>query len=390
LSISHRIPWLLRTVRIAALPLAVGLPFVRGEALASASLDLSPHLLGAERSAIAAAGRRDGRVWVRISDTALKSVMALPLAQAVSARDFDIIEIEMKTDARVHAFSFHWLRTTPEGSAASAVIERPIHRDDQFHRYMIRLDRHPAWAGPIQWVGIGWMGSDASIEIEKAELKAMTVADWVKYQWLEIGAPESLTPLAVNVIPGLRLFDFPLTGVVAVACMAGIAAVASCRRGGRRRPLSASAGWSSREVASMGLAVLIGFWIVLDLRTVYSHLQTLDSERRHFFVRSEGERHFFELDDLPDFLEAVDRRLPDRAPVAFFSAMPHEFHARYRLYPRLVRARSSAAPFAVVFQDPAITFQSGRLVESGTPLAGRFEPLWRFGPAADVFQRVDG
>lgn len=370
--------------------MAVGLLFIRGEALASAPVDLSPHLLGAERSAIAAAGRRDGRVWVRTSGTALKSVMALPVARTVSARDVDILEIEMKTDARVHAFSFHWLRTTPEGSAESAVIERPIHRDDQFHRYMIRLDRHPAWTGPIQWVGIGWMGSDASIEIAKAELRAMTVVDWMKYQWLEIGAPESLTPLAVNVIPGLRIFDFPLTGVAAVACLAGIATVALRRRGSMRRPLNASTGSSSREVASMGLAVLIGFWIVLDLRTVYSHFQTLDSERRHFFARSVGERHFFELDDLQDFLDAVDRRLPDRAPVAFFSAMPYEFHVRYRLYPRLVTARNAAAPFAVVYQDPAMTFQGGRLVESGTPLDGRFEPWWRFGPAADVFQRVDG
>lgn len=377
-------------LQTTALPLAVGLLVVRGEALASARIDLSPHLLRAERSAIAAAGRRDGRVWVRTSDTALKSVMALPVVQTLTAREVDLLEIRMKTDARVHAFSFHWLRTTPEGSAESAVIERPVHRDDQFHRYMIRLDRHPAWAGPIQWVGIGWLGSGAAIEIETAELKAMTVADWMTYQWLEIGAPESLTPLAVNVIPGLRMFDRPLTGVVAVACLAGIAAVAWHRRGNMRRPLSDFAGRASPEVASKGFAVLVGFWMVLDLRTVYSHFQTLDSERRHFFTRSVGERHFFELDDLPDFLDAVDRRLPDQAPVAFFSAMPYEFHARYRLYPRVVTARDAVAPFVVVYQDPAMTFRDGKLVENGAPLDGRFEPWWNFGPAGSAFQRLDG
>jgi hypothetical protein len=127
---------------------------------------------------------------------------------------------------------------------------------------------------------------------------------------------------------------------------------------------------------------------VFDLRGVYSHFQTFDFERRHFFERPVGARHYFELDDLPDFLDAIDRQLPNEAPVGFFSGMSHEYHARYRLYPRQVLVRNPGAPYIIAFQDPAITFQNEHLVESGIPLQGRFEQVFRFGPSAAVFRRL--
>ncbi len=353
---------------------------------ASVPLDIAATLLEAERSSVAAAGRRDGRVWFRTSESALKSVVALPLARDFSPREFDILDIRMKTDARAHAFSFHWLRTDQTGSAESLVVERPTHRDDRFHRYMVRLDLHPGWAGPIQWVGIGWIGSAASIEIERAELRPMTFVDWMTYQWLEVWTPDSLSPLAVNVIPGPRIVDLPVAGVLAVTCLASIVVAVLIRFRVVLEPLRRS----SREGASLSLVVLLGFWMMFDLHEVSSHLRTLDSERRHFFGKPVGERHFFELDDLPDFLDAIDRRSPDGAAVAFYSGMPHEYHARYRLHPRRVVVRDAAAPQIAVFQDPTVTFRNGRLIERGMPLDGRFEPLWRFGPSAVVFQRLEG
>lgn len=377
----------MRAHRLIALVCAL---VVWKNAEASEPLDIGARLLEAEQSDVASAGRRDGRVWIRTSESSLKSVIALPLSRDFSPGEFDILDIRMKTNARVHAFSFHWLRTDQTGATESLVVERPTHRDDHFHRYMVRLDLHPGWAGSIQWVGIGWIGSDGSIEIERAELKPLTVIDWMTYQWLEVWTPESLSPLAVNVIPGPRIFDLPLAGVLALTCLASMVVVMLIRFPGLQRPLRTSVERPSRAVTSLGLVVLIGFWMIFDLRDVHSHLQTLDSERRHFFGKPAGERHFFELDDLPDFLDALDRRFPDGAPIAFFSGMPHEYHARYRLYPRRVIMRDADAPYIVVFQDPTITFRNGLLIERGMPLDGRFEPLWRFGPSAVVFQRLDG
>jgi hypothetical protein len=254
---------------------------------------------------------------------------------------------------------------------------------------MIRLDRHPGWAGSIQWVGIGWIGSAVNIEIERAELRPMTFVDWMAYEWLQFWTPEFLAPLAVHVIPGPRMFDLPFSAVLTVLCLASIAIVVSTGVRGAREPLRALTVIWSRTRVSAGLVLLIGFWIVFDLRTAYNHFQTLASERRHFHDKPVGERHYFELDDLSDFLDAVDRRVPEGTPVAFFSGMPHDFHARYRLYPRRVMMRDTAAPYIAMFQDPTITFQNGRLVARGIPLQGRFEQFWRFGPSAVIFRHLD-
>lgn len=358
------------------------------KAQASVPLDIVAALQEAEKSGIEAVGTREGTVWIQTSEDTLKSVIALPLPRDFSPRDFALLDIRMRTDARVHAVSFHWLQTDQKGSRESFLIERPTHRDDQFHRYLIRLDRHPAWAGSIQWVGVGWIGSHAYIEVERAELKTMTFVDWMTYEWLQFWTPELLSPLAVNVIPGPRVFDLPFAGILAVTCLGSMAIVVFARLRRIRDPSTASAEWSSHTLASPVLVLLIGFWIIYDLRDVYNHLQTLGAERRHFLAKPVGIRHHFELDDLQDFLDSIDGRLPDGESVAFFSGMPHEIRARYRLYPRRVTERDATAPYVVVFQDPAITFRDGRLFERGIRMQGQFEPFWRFGPSAVVFRRI--
>jgi hypothetical protein len=358
------------------------------KAQASVPLDLEAGLLKAERSGIEAMGTRDDTVWIQTSETTLKSVIALPLPRDFSPRTFDLLDIRMKTDARVHGFSFHWLHTDHKGSTKSFVIERPTYRDDQFHRYVIRLDLHPAWTGSIQGIGLGWIGSHASIEIESAQLEAMTFADWVTYEWLQFWTPELLRPLSVHAIPGPRVFDLPFASLLAATCLGGMAIVMLARLRRLRDPRQRSAEWSSPTLASLLFVLLVGCWIIYDLRDVHSHLQTLDSERRHFLAKPVGTRHYFELDDLQDFLDAVDRRLPQGESVAFFSSMPHDMQARYRLYPRRVMPRDPTAPSVVVFQDPTITFRNGHLFEGGIPMQGQFERLWQFGPSAEIFRKI--
>jgi hypothetical protein len=139
------------------------------------------------------------------------------------------------------------------------------------------------------------------------------------------------------------------------------------------------------KVASLTCLI---FWLLYDVRDAYNHVQTIRSDFRYAIASAPRPRHYREIDDLYEFIDATKSVVPSESSVGFFSSRPLFYKARYFLFPQPVFDRGLHADYLLVFQDPHVTYRQGQLREKSDVVVDRVTPFGRFGEDAFIYKRT--
>lgn len=355
---------------------------VRNEAHAQTRLDDPEGFVKVAIRGITAIKKTGDVIQIQTNPTAPQASLIFSLGSDFEPQRNNLFEITIRTGPRISTLFIFWRQAQ---SKPYDSFWQFTYRDGEFHTYVIPLDKEQSWRGAISEVALVWDAPTDFIEIKKLELRPIQWTDRIRYHWSRFWFPGILNPATVNLIRGPVFmgisFSLALTLLFVVFVLLFYFV---------RRPV----GWGKEDTADADLLhrqrvwlqpafwTLMALWVTYDLREAYDHIQTLKSEVRFYLNTSDYPRHLLELDDLYDFLEFVAKAVPPSKGLGFYSARPLLPKARYFLFPRRVADRTPNVDFIVVFQDPGVSFQDGKLTEKGKVIGDRLKRIGGFGENA--------
>jgi hypothetical protein len=353
-------------------------------------LDDSAWLTRASLIGIAQARKTDDSIAIRTGGApSYDAYVIYPVEHRIDVRKHNLLELTMKTDPRIHKFRFHW-KLIEGNQHSSYFFLQPIYRDGEFHTYLIALDGRPSWTGTISEIALGWTGAHGTVEIKQATIRTATVEDRLRVLWSQFWIPQPVVAWTINALGAPLLFGtsfaFPLT-LLFVALLPLIYLRYRHRAGlGTEGSRIGHPAHAPPWVKIASLTFLI-FWLLYDVRDAYNHVQTIRSDFRYAIAGAPTPRHYREIDDFYDFIDATKSVVPSESSIGFFSSRPLFYKARYLLFPQPVFDRGGLADYLLVFQDPHVTYRQGQLREESDVVADRVTPFGRFGEDAFIYKR---
>lgn len=133
--------------------------------------------------------------------------------------------------------------------------------------------------------------------------------------------------------------------------------------------------------------LVLGAWIVLDLRMGAELLTWFSRDFRSYVVAEEGERTLRNFGRFHDFAEFVRPLVADRKSYVLFTprAYPEVPHMRYFTYPA-VPGQDTNDDMWVIYNRPDIAVINSRLTLDGQPVTDEGTVIGRFDDASFVFQ----
>ncbi len=372
---------------------SVSLPFLVSPAASEElRLDDPAWLARASLIGVDRARKTDDSIAIRTGGSpSYDAYIVFPVEHQLDPQEHDLLEITVKTDPRIHRFTFLWKTIAAGQPDRSYSIPQEIYRDGAFHTYLLALDIRPSWKGRISEIALGWHGAHGAVEIERMALLHGTSRDRLRMWWSRFWIPESLNPAMVHAGGGSTLFGQPFAWLLALIFVALVPVIGLVSRRGAIGPSAGIAfAWTTPRIPVRAGGLCLAFvvlWLVYDLREILTHLHTLKSESRYYLGDAPRPRHHFELDDFYDFMDAIQTVVPPESPVGFFSSRPLFVKARYFLFPRPVADRKFDPEYLVVFQDPDLSYRHGQLTEKDVVVVERVTPFGRFGEDAFIYKR---
>lgn len=352
---------------------------VRNEAHAQTRLDNPEGFVKVAIRGITAIKKTGDVSQIQTSPTAPQASLTFPLGSGFDPRKNNLFEVTIRTGPRMPALFLFWRHAQFE---PYDFVRQLTYRDGEFHTYVIPLDEEQSWRGAISEVALVWDAPNEVIEIKKLEFRPIQWTDRIRHHWSRFWFPAILNPATVNLIRGPVFMGLPFALALALVFVALALLFCFVRRPvGRGKAGTAGADPLDRRRVWFQPAfwTLMALWVTYDLREAYDHIQTLKSEVRFYLNTSDYPRHLLELDDLYDFLELVAQAVPPSKGIGFYSARSLLPKARYFLFPRRVVNRTPDVDFIVVFQDPTVSFQDGKLTEKGKVVGDRLKRVGGFG-----------
>lgn len=360
---------------------------VRNEAHAQTRLDDPERFVKVAIRGITAIKKTGDVIRIQTNPTEPQASLIFSLGSGFDPRKNNLFEITMRTGPRMPALFLFW-RHAQSGPYDS--VRQLTYRDGEFHTYVLPLDEEQSWRGAISEVALVWDAPNEVVEIKKLEFRPIQWTDRIRHHWSRFWFPAILNPATVNLIRGPVFMGISFSLALTLLFGAFVLLFYFVRR---------PVGWGKAGIAGAdprhrrqvwfqpAFWTLMALWVTYDLREAYDHIETLKSEVRFYLNTSDHPRHLLELDDLYDFLELVAQAVPLSKGIGFYSARPLFPKARYFLFPRRVADRTSNVDFVVVFQDPGVSFQDGKLTEKGKVVGDRLKRIGGFGENAFLLEK---
>lgn len=361
---------------------------VRNEAHAQTRLDDPERFVKVAIKGITAIKKTGDVIQVQTNPTAPQASLIFSLGADFEPQRNNLFEITIRTGPRISALFIFWRQAQ---SKPYDSVRQLTYRDGEFHTYVIPLDEEQSWRGAISEVALVWEAPNEVVEIKKLEFRPIQWTDRIRYHWSRFWFPGILNPATVNLIRGPVFMGLPFALALALVFVA-LVLFFYCVRRTVERGKAGTAGADPLDRRRVWFQpafwTLMALWVTYDLREAHDHIQTLKSEFRFYLNTSDYPRHLLELDDLYDFLELVAKAVPPSKGIGFYSARPLFIKARYFLFPRRVADRTSNVDFVVVFQDPGVSFQDGKLTEKGKVVGDRLKRIGGFGENAFLLEKT--
>lgn len=292
----------------------------------------------------------DGEAFILIGEE--KVQLRFPPGLVIDSEKNNYLRIRLRIYSS-RLIQIFWA-TQRSGKQLPAIPFHP-HLDQHFHTYWIDLSESLEWIGRIDMMGLAFFGQPGRLEIDSIEIRPFSISLYLLDQWHEFWLPRSLHLGTINSLSspyiGGRSLVSMLNLLAVIVLIIGAAFYFRSSRLSRRQ-----------IIISVG-SIILGFWMVYDIRETYSQFQiAVEINRTHVKPPSE-EKTYPSLGNFLNFVGFCEKHLPQYTQYHFYREWPYDTRIKYFLYPRRINCDASSQiisgqpiPYHVVYQNPLVKY----------------------------------
>ncbi len=282
-----------------------------------------------------------------------RAQLLFPRGLNLAAGDNPRLRIRFRTFSPRYVQVF-WFPRHPVGQVPTAEVPAPY--DSNFHTQWVDLSASLDWIGTIDRMGLFFGGHPGWVEIDSIEIRPFSLGAYVADQWGEFWLPRHLNLGMINSLSSPRIGRHSLISILNLLALT--AAVIGFAAGWRRAPAR------RRRIAAVTGAVLLGLWVVYDLRETYGQFTVVREINRSYLQPPAGQKTFPALGDYYQLTALIERTIPPESQYHFYQGWPFDCRLMYSVYPRRINCDASSnifngrpLPYHVVYRSPEVTYE---------------------------------